>query len=138
MSYAAVQAALDGIVTAFVAGGDVNTEGTQYQPTAGSPYLSARITAYQRTPLGLGTSTPFEERGFYQVSVNRPATEGIGQAAAVADVVVGLFPRGSSIALPTGNVLTIEYASARQAIPAGDWLTVPVVVSWFCTGLSEG
>lgn len=133
ITLAAVSAAFDAQLQGFTAGGDVNLEGTRYQPQAGRPYLSSRLAAYQRTPAGIGPVTGYQVAGSYQVNVNRPATEGAAAARAVAAQLTVLFARGTAIALATGHALTIENASEQPLIEGGDWLTVPVVVSWFCT-----
>ena len=54
-------------------------------------------------------------------------------AAQLADALVQHFQRGTSVVLGTGPHLIFENVSAQPAVTAGDWLSVPVVVSWFCT-----
>ena len=132
-NYAATQAAFDAVLAAVTAGGDIVVEGQTYQPVAGRPYLSCRLSAYTRTPMAIDPNTPFDVRGSYQVNIQRPANEGKAIAAQIADLIVALFPRGMALALGTGASLTVLSAGAQPAITEGDWLTVPVVVSWFGT-----
>lgn len=132
MSLAAVRQAFDAHLLTFTAGGDVNLAGTDYTPQAGKPYLSSRLT-YQRSPVGIGTPVAYEVRGTYQVNVNRPAIEGLPTADSLAARIVELFQRNTTLALATGAVLTVMSASEQAEIPAGDWLTVPVVIEWYGT-----
>ena len=132
-SYAATQAAFDALLSSFTLGGPLVVEGQAYEPIAGTPYLSARLSAYARAPVALDANSPFQVTGAYQINVNRPANEGKATAAAIADLLVALFPRGTALALATGTVLSITSVGAAPAITSGDWLTVPVVVSWFGT-----
>jgi Bacteriophage related domain of unknown function len=129
-----VRHAFEALLNTFTAGGYVVTE-TQpfYAPQAGVGYLSGRLSAYQRTPMGIGAPTPEQVTGFYQINVNRPTAEGSDPADAIAARLVNLFDRGTALATETGQVLTVQQASERPAITAGDWLTVPVVVEYFGT-----
>ncbi len=134
-SYGPTQSAFDAVLSSFAQGGDIVVEGQTYQPVAGRPYLSARLASYARSPLAMDAGTPFQVNGTYQVNINRPAGEGKATAAALADLIVALFPRGMALAAGTGAPLTVTGAGAMPAITEGDWLTVPVVVSWFGTDL---
>ena len=131
MSQGAVRAGLDAYTSAFTGAGDVATEGVVYLPKPGVGYLACRLSGYTRTPIALGANAAFQESGLYQVSVNRPTVEGMKSAGRFADLIVALFPRATVIALATGQVLTIESASAQPAVPSGDWISIPVVVRWF-------
>jgi hypothetical protein len=130
----AVRTAFEALLATFPAGGDVVTEASpQYAPKAGKPYLSGRLAAYARTPIGIGTPTPEMVAGSYQINVQRPATEGVGPGSAIAARLVHLFDRGTALALATGQVLTVEQASEQPAIFAGDWITIPVVIQYYGT-----
>ena len=133
ISHGAVRTAFNARLQTFTDGGDVNVTGTDYTPQAGRPYITGSLTSYIRTPVGYGLSAPHDVRGTYQVSVNRPAIEGLATADSVAKRVEALFPRGLSLALATGAVLTVMSASERPEMTSGDWLTVPVVIEWYGT-----
>ena len=131
---AAVQLAFEAQLGTFTAGGAVITEAAPiYNPQAGVGYLSGRLSAYARTPVGIGPDVPSSVTGSYQVNVQRPAVEGSGMANAIAGMLVHLFVRGAALALATGQVLIVEQASEQPAIPSGDWITVPVVIEYFGT-----
>jgi hypothetical protein len=127
----AVQVAFDALLTTFTDGGDVNLAGTPYIPQAGVPYLASQIAAFQRMPEGVGPNAPNSVAGSYAIRVNRPAIEGLAMAGSLAGRLVALFHRGLPVVLATGPILTIEAATEQPAIMAGDWLTVPVNVSWY-------
>ena len=111
---------------------DLQYEGVAYTPVTGRPYLSARLLAYTRTNAGFGPDCVMSETGSYQISVNWPSGEGRPAAGAVADQIVAAFPR--ALALQAGaQVVSILYTSAAPSIQSGDWLTIPVVVSWMAT-----
>jgi len=126
-----VRQALEALLSTLVGAGDINLESAAlYLPKANTPYVSGRISAYTRVPMGVGYPTPCEVNGMYQINVNRPAIEGADMAASVAARVVALFQRGTALVLTTGPVLTVLQAGEQPLITAGDWLTVPVVVSF--------
>jgi hypothetical protein len=130
----AVRHAFEALLNTFSAGGQIVVETSPvYAPQAGVGYLSGRLSAYDRVPMGIGAPTPQSVTGFYQISVNRPTAEGSDLADAIAARLVNLFDRGTALALETGQVLTVQQASERPAITSGDWLTVPVVIEWFGT-----
>ena len=73
----AVRRAFDARLATFVAGGAaIITGGVPYQPQAGVPYITGRLAAFSRDPLGVGPGAAQQVRGSYQVNVNRPAIEG--------------------------------------------------------------
>lgn len=128
MSYQLISDAFDarlGAVTQL----DVQYEGVAYTPVTGRPYLAARLLAYSRTNAGFGPDSVMTETGSYQISVNWPTGEGRPPAAAVADLLVAAFPRALSLQAGT-QVISILYTSAAPTILSGDWMTIPVVISW--------
>lgn len=133
LTKAAVQDAFDTRLRSFAAGGDVTLAGQGYQPRAGRPYLSSRMSAYVHTPLGIGADVAYEASGTYQVNVNRAAIEGLPTADSIAARVAYLFRRGTALELATGAVLTVISASEAPEIPSGDWLTVPVSITWYAS-----
>jgi len=133
LSLAAVKSALDQHLLTFTAGGDVHVQGGTYEPAAGVPYIRGDLPAYQRRPAGIGVSTAFTATGTYQVRVVRPSIEGSAMALSIAARIAHLFRRGTALVLATGAVLTVENATEQAEMPSGDWIVVPVIVSWFCT-----
>lgn len=128
MSYQAISDAFDAQL-AGVTQLDVQYEAVAYTPVTGRPYLAARLLAYSRTNAGFGPDCVMSETGSYQVSVNWPSGEGRPPAAAVADQIVAAFPRALGLTAGT-QVVSILYSSAAPTIMSGDWLTIPVVISW--------
>lgn len=130
----AVRRAFDARLATFSAGGAaIITGGVPYQPQAGVPYITGRVAAFVRAPLGVGASTAHRIDGTYQVNVNRPATEGADMADSIAGRIARHFTRGTAIALETGPVLTLISASEQPEIRAGDWITVPILVVFYGT-----
>jgi hypothetical protein len=135
MSRRTCKAALDAHLLAFSAKGmgDIAWEGVPYQPNEGRGYIAARMPAYARQPLGVGADCVVQESGTYQITVNRPTTEGDDFAGSLAERLVAWFARGTILVAGTGQSLVIENASEMPAQPTGNWLSVPVVVSWICS-----
>lgn len=131
--YGAAIEALSLRLQAFTRGGQVVLEGEPYTPIQDRGYISGRMAGYSREPTGFGENCVYRESGFYQVMIHRPVREGPLPAAQLADALVSHFPRGSGVDLGTGRWLKYENVSAQPAIIAGDWLSVPVVIGWFCT-----
>lgn len=131
MSYALVSAAFDAAMALFnTLDGDLVYEGNVYLPIEGRGYFALRMAAYTRINLGNGADAVMSETGSYQISVYRPAAEGRGMAAMIADNLVATFPRGLSLALGNGRNVVVEYASAQPAMDSGAWMQVPVTVAW--------
>ena len=133
MSQTAIRDGMDARLATYAGGGRIVTEGEVYAPQQGVPYLWSRLAAYTRVGIGVGKTAPKEESGSYQINVTRPTREGTRPAARIADELVALFDRGTQIVLATGQVLTVQNASAQPAQELGNWITLPVVISWFCT-----
>lgn len=131
--YAKIIDAFDARLRQFTRGGDVVVEAETYAPQQNRPYLSGRMAAYSVTPTGFGANCVQEIRGNYQINIMRPAREGKGPGNKLADALVAHFPRGAGLVPETGKVCHIEITTAMTAIVAGDWRTVPVIVSWYCT-----
>jgi len=133
LSQGAVKAVLDTRLLTFTAGGAVHVQGGTFMPAAGVPYIRGDLPAYQRTPLGIGSDSARQARGTYQIRVVRPSIEGSAQAMSIAARIAYLFARGTSLVMETGALLIIENATEAPEQPSGDWLIVPVIVTWFCT-----
>ena len=133
MSQAAVKKALDAHLLTFTGGGPIHVSGQTFEPTPGVPYLRADVPAYQRSPLGIGAHTATIAQGTYQIRVVRPAVEGASVALAMAARVAYHFRRGTALALETGPALNIQQATEVAMMEQGDWIVVPVIVSWFST-----
>ena len=96
----AVRHAFEARLATFTAGGDIIVETSPpYNPQAGIGYLSGRLAAYARTPMGIGAPTPESVAGSYQINVQRPVIEGADMADAIAARLVHLFDRGTGLAL---------------------------------------
>lgn len=131
MSYDQIWTALDARAALFTAGGDIVSEGDYYDPVEGRPYVLTKLAAYERSPAGVGPDCVIVETGSYMVSLRRPAEEGRGAASELADQVVALFPRSLALVTASGQQISLVSATAMPAIPAGAWLTVPVMIRWF-------
>lgn len=132
MSSQAIADAFDARLATFQGGGYIQYEDVPYTPIAGKPYLSARLSGYSRSTVSAGPDPVMQESGTYQVNVNRPSGEGRQAAGQIADKVVAHFPTAAPLTLPAGSLIVL-YSSAGPGISAGDWYTVPVMVSWTAT-----
>lgn len=142
MSLIAVSTAFDLRLRSFVDGAvnvghkaDLQVEGTIYTPKSGRPFYSSRMSAYTATPLGTGPDPVVQERGIYQISINRPGPEGMRVAGLIAADLAAYFKRAQLIAAvpnaPAQKSITIEYATEMPPTQADDWIVMPVLVHWF-------
>jgi hypothetical protein len=142
MSQIAVQTAFDLRMQAFAAGtlkaahkADLQLGETVYAVKPGTPYYSARLSAYTSEPLGVGPNAVVRERGIYQIGVHRPAAEGSRTALLIAADLVAHFGRGAVISPVPGGAeqlpINVEFATDNPPVSSDGWITVPVMVRWF-------
>lgn len=127
-----ISAALDAFLQSALSSNplDVAWEGTAYLPQTGRPYLRVDLSAYTRVPGGTGQQVVFIERGTYTVAVMWPSGSGKAAPVAEADRIKSIFPRALSLPLSGQAPLVVQDASLAPANVSGDWLSVPVTVSW--------
>lgn len=103
--------------------------GVPYFPALNTPYISVRVSGWNRRAIGAGADSVIEYRGTYQVSCYGPAGSGLAAVEAVADSITNLFARGANVAYGGTSVLIMI---ASQAAPLIDpaWIQIPVLVSW--------
>ena len=123
--------ALDGRLQLFpgVPAQDVAWEGLPYQPTKGRPFLSPRLSSYVRTPVGAGVDSIVQHDGTYTVMVQASADDGRRFAGQIAGAVRAFFERGTVLAA-AGQPLILLNASPQPSVPNGDWIGIPVVVTF--------
>ena len=133
MTLLTIQAALDAKLESLSGFGDIVTEGMPYTPQRNRPYIYARIASYSESPMGLGPDTPLQIDGTYQMTINRPATEGRAAARQIATILCAVFARRVAIITQDGVSVSLMSASEMPAIDNGDWQSVPVVVRLFAS-----
>jgi hypothetical protein len=131
MSLAPIQAALDARLQALT-GIDIAWQGTAYQPATGRPFLMVRMSGRNRRPMGAGPIAAHIWEGFYQINVMWPAGEGTQPALVQADALVAHFPRALTLTTTAGSRVVIENTTVQPDYDAGDWVSVPVLINWFC------
>jgi hypothetical protein len=146
MSLVAIQMAMDLRMGLFAAGAvaaghraPLQAGGQVYEPKVGTPYYSARLSAYVSEPLGIGPNPVVRESGVYQVVIHRPASEGDRPAGIIAAALCAFFKRAQPVAAPPGATAAslqlppIIIQSASELIPYTNdvWLNFPVQVRWF-------
>jgi hypothetical protein len=135
MSLLSIKTALDTRMQAFAAPGmgQIAWQDQVYEPAQGQPYIAVRVAAYARRPLGVGADCVFEESGTYLITVNRPTAEGTARAAWLAEQIVAWFARGITLPTTDGEQLIMMNASEQPTQAAGNWITLPIVVSWLAS-----
>lgn len=110
---------------------DIAWRGVLYTPVQGTPYLAPSMTARSSVAQGAGADGTRLHSGVYQINVNHAAGNGLADANAKADELIGLFPRGANLTTTDGQTIVIEIAEARPDIQQNAWLVVPVLVRWW-------
>jgi hypothetical protein len=134
MTRGQIQAAFDALLATVTNGGDIRIQdGTVYTPQQGRPFLAGKLSAYARTPLGIGPNTPNRYDGSYTVTIFRPSSEGTGNCDIMGGIIANLFARGTELATGTNTSIQILSSSEQQLETDADWVSLPVVVSWLGT-----
>jgi hypothetical protein len=136
MSELSIEQALDSLLVAFAARpgvGDVNLRGAIYTPTKGKPYVSGRVTGYNRVPAGLGPNCVYQVDGVYQVTVVRPTAEGKVPGGQVAAAILSAFARGVPVVTADNIRVSLLGASEQAPLDSGDWLSTPVMIRFFAS-----
>lgn len=142
MSKVAIEVLMDRHMALFAAGtvniahkADLQTAELPYAPKPGMPFYTARLSAYTSHPITLGINPVYQERGIYQINIQRPASEGSRIADLIARDLVVHFGRAYSMNPVPGAAaqapVIIEYSSEQPSATRGLWITVPVLVTWF-------
>ena len=130
MSIAAIHTALRSRLSslAFSPVVPIAWEGVEFEPGKKS-FLQAFF-------LPAETSTPSMDaggqraEGIFQVTVNVPAGGGSGGAEAMADSIIGHFPRGSSMA-GVGVDVNVLKAWRSTGLTDGVWYRIPVSIRYW-------
>ena len=101
-----------------------------YEPKRGVPYVTAKMQARQRRPMGLGSNTPHLWQGFYNLVVVHPADEGPRRAVQRAQKLLEHFPRGLTLLAGPGKAI-VESGTIEPSYATAASVNVPVVLSWF-------
>lgn len=106
-------------------------ENTDLSPTVSAPYQAVTLLPAQPSNPVYGPG--YVEQGLLQVTLCYPINAGSGAAAARAESIRALFPRG--LALPKGGVTTqvSDTPEIMQGAIVENVYQLPVRVRWFAT-----
>lgn len=109
---------------------DVAWEGEAYEPLAGRPYLSPRLSSYVGTGVGAGTGGTEQHDGTYTITVRRPADEGRAPAGQMAAALKAYFARDKALFTAAGLPVVLMQSTEQPATYYGNWVSIPVVVTF--------
>lgn len=126
-----LDARLAGATIVGIAAANIAWRDKTYVPVKGVPYLKPEPAARQRTPMGIGADAVQQWDGAYQIGVMTPRESGGHLRDAIASQLLALFPRGLSMQTAQGLWMTVIRGTAPESVPFGDWINLPVTISWF-------
>ncbi len=103
---------------------------TKFKPVKGASYLESQIFYGEPTQGVLGSNGVNKQVGVFQVLVWEPVGQGLGAVTRKADEIVTQFKRGTDLTKNSTRV-TIKAAWAGGMIQMGDWVHIPVSITWF-------
>lgn len=121
-----IQAALDARLSTLAGGYSIAWPNTQFEPAAGSTFLTPSFLPNETLQVGLGTNGKDETNGLYQIDVVYPAGNG---RSTIPDTVADHFKRGTVLSY-NGTTVRIRSVSIDSAITDGAYHFVPVTVSF--------
>lgn len=134
MSQQNIYSAFRQTLNAAALGYPIAWENASFVPTAGETYLEATLLPGEVVMPEM-TGTLRREIGIFQVTVCIPVGGGTGAAEAVAEQIIALFPRGTSLTY-NGISATIEKAWRSVGAPVGAWYRLPVSVRYWSNVIS--
>lgn len=121
-----IQAALDTRLGTLSGGYDIAWPNLNYEPAAGSTFITPNFIPTETLQVGLGASGKDETNGIYQIDVVYPAGSG---RSTIPDVVADHFKRGTVLSYNGVNI-RVRSVSIAQAITDGAFHFVPVSVDF--------
>lgn len=142
MTYDKILAALETRTLAVPNIPYVAFEGTNYDPTTGTPYIRTRFMPIDRRPrsIGLVDGKPYLQRyrGIFQLLLNYPDGEGQGPTNQMANALCDAFDAATNISFETSTdagiyetYVTILQTERMRGIKDGPWFKTPVNVNWY-------
>ena len=118
-------------VNEFIAQGfglDIAHENTDYEPTAGTEFVSIRLLPNDVTPLSYTNSD--ETDGIFRIILNWPQGEGAIQAKNKADEIISAFKIGTKLSYSSQKVtVTTAYREIGEAIDG--WYRIIVSIGYY-------
>lgn len=129
MSALLIRAALETALAAMSPSLATAYENAPYAPVVGTPFQ--RVTLLLAQPANDEFSSVYREEGFLQVDLNYPLNAGPKDAAARAELIRTIFPRGASFTA-SGVIVNIE--RTPEIMPAkveADRFVIPVRIRFY-------
>lgn len=104
-------------------------ENSNFKPTAGQVYVAEALLPNETLSVGVSSTSADNFGGIYQVLVYAPAGATKGAAVAVAEQVVGAFPKGASLTY-SGVTVRVLRVSQAPSLMSGDRYVIPVSVTY--------
>ena len=127
----ALNARLASLGTAIT--GDIAWEGRGYSPKVAVAYTATKTLA-RRQALGMGPRVSHLWSGNYMLTVTHPTSDGKAPVLRRALAMLNGFPRATVLINGAARVV-IESGDMQPAFSAGDWISIPVAIPFFCEEL---
>lgn len=102
----------------------------KYAPVKGTSYLEPQVFPGEAVQGVLGSSGVNKQTGLFQVLVWEPVGKGLGAVTRKADAIITQFKRGTDLT-KNSTTVTVQAAWASGMIQMGDWVHIPVSITWF-------
>ncbi len=127
-----IEAALNGRLASLGTAltGEIAWEGRGYSPRISVAYTATKTLA-RRVAQGTGPQVTHLWQGNYMLTVNQPNADGKAPLLRRALGLANGFPRRLVLVAGAGRVV-IESYDIQPAYVAGDWVSAPVSIPFFC------
>lgn len=128
--YQDIQGALETILQGIPGIPEIAFDGVAFTPTVGVPYVVPVLVPVVGRPATMGDDNFKLHEGLFQISVVWPSGQGMGAAAAMADLIKSHF-KVETVASHNGTKVRFYYAERQPHFTDTDWVRIPIQISWF-------
>jgi hypothetical protein len=129
MSYKSIQNLLDTYLQTLAGLPTLQLENTRNIGQTGVPFSRATLLPARATQLTVGTTGRDLRTGLYQVDLFYPLDAGTGAVNEMADSIISLFGRGTTLSDVTATVhVSVAWRETGRRIDP--FYCVPVVIQW--------
>lgn len=106
-------------------------ENVSFTPTAGVPYVKARLIPTRREPAVRGTNPQMYYQGVFRVECYVPEGNGPSAGDNLADKIIDAFEATTDLSFNT-TFVSIRYAERELGTIEGAHYMIPVNIGWYC------
>jgi hypothetical protein len=109
----------------------IQFENTSFNPTTGTPFLTASLFPTSRRPSEVG-SNPFNRyQGLFSISVATPENNGPKQNQDICNLILAAYPAGTQELEFGEQLVRIEYTEQLGSFRDSPWFITPINVGWY-------